>query len=55
MSRDTVEQFTPVFNSIKDKLKVSSMMSSSDQVDLCLSLYSICLSSLDELKLLSVF
>ena len=39
MSRETVEQFTPIFNSPKDKLKVSSMLNSNEQVDFCLVLY----------------
>ena len=39
MSKETVEQFTPQFNSIKDKLRVSSMINSHDQTELCLKTY----------------
>ena len=37
MDRNTVEQFTPTFNSPKDKLKVSSMLKSSEQISFCLT------------------
>jgi len=55
MHMDTVEQFTPQFNSVKDKLKVSSMISSHEQVELCLRAYGTLLSNLDESLLLNAF
>lgn len=55
MHMDTVEQFTPQFNSVKDKLKVSSMISSHEQVELCLRVYGILISNLDESILLNTF
>jgi len=40
MNLETVEQFTPTFHNPKDKLKVSSMMTASEQHELCLRLFS---------------
>lgn len=55
MSRDTVEQFSPVFQSAKDKLKVSSMMKANSQYQLCLHVFTESVKAIDELKLLQLF
>ena len=48
MSKETVEQFTPQFNSAKDKLKVSSMINTHNQIELCLKIYSFLIEAISE-------
>ena len=55
MSRETVDQFSPVFQSAKDKLKVSSMMKANSQFQLCLHIFAEAVNVLDELKMLQLF
>jgi len=37
MEKITVDEFTPTFNSPKDKLKVSSMLRNNEQISFCLT------------------
>ena len=55
LSIDAVETFSPVFNSPKDKIKVSSMINTVEQMMLCVIVFGQSVSILDEEKFNSFF
>jgi len=55
MNKDTVEWFTPQFNSVKDKLRVSSMINSHDQTELCLKTYAFLIEVISEGEISQIF
>lgn len=55
MSRDTVELFSPTFNSDKDKLRVSSMINSHEQAEFCLRTYALLIEIISEGQISLIF